>query len=46
MEVKIKGIAWLVGRYVVGQKEDGGLGLGDLVSKNSSQLAKWLWRFP
>ena len=27
-------------------KEDGGLGLGNLVAKNISLVAKWHWRFP
>lgn len=27
-------------------KEEGGLGLGNLISKNFSLLGKWLWRFP
>ena len=27
-------------------KKEGGLGLDNLVSKNITLVAKWLWRFP
>lgn len=42
----IRGITLLVGTWLEDPKEEGGLGLGHVVFKNTSLLRKWLWWFP